>query len=447
MSEQDRLQHTLQAQAQQIERVFAEHQLPVQVMRGEVNGGSTRYDLFAPLAVGLEQLRQLRDRLVAALRVPSVHLTREEGRLRVELVQATPPPVDLLTLLDSTESPPPLTAVLGIDDEGYPIWLDFNADEVTHVFIAGSSGAGKSILLQSCLLSLALHTRQAQLQLVVIDPAGRSGQSGAHLRALDYVPHLMMPVVPNGAAALEALRFIADEVDYRLQHGWRWPRIVIAIDNLDDLVETQRESLHEALGYLLQHGARAGVHLILSARQPRALGFDRLLKSYLTVRLVGQVHDTVTARAASGVRDSQAESLAGAGDFVLLYDEARYYFQAAYVGDYDLRFSLQRLQRPTAPRLLAQSLAADASVRRPTLQRPAATAARQFQVEPDSGAVHFPNATRTQPQPPPRAAPRQTAPPQPAPPRPQAEPRPAPPSVAAQPAVTHDDDFIEFGGV
>ena len=167
---QARLQHQLELQSQQIERFLSHHQLSANITGGAVQPRSIRFDLVTPLTQGWERLRDLTHELKTALNVPDVRLSAEDGQLRLHIVRPEEPPVALLDLLPLLPDLPPVTAVLGLAEDGRPILLDFDNPDVTHVLAAGMTGAGKTMLLRTMALSLALKNRQSQLQLLVIDP-------------------------------------------------------------------------------------------------------------------------------------------------------------------------------------------------------------------------------------------------------------------------------------
>lgn len=354
MLQEERLRRQLEVQSQQIERVFSRHQLPAHVAGGTVRSRAVDFNVQA-LATGLEHLRALKRDLMAALRVPEVHLDRENGRLHVYVDRPVDPPVSLPDLLSWVPALPPVTAALGVTDDGRPVLLDFLQEDVTHVLVAGEAGAGKTVLLRTIAMSLALTNRQSQLQLLIIDP-GTTADAAAHsqLEPLRYLPHLLADVIYDGEEATDALDFLVREMDYRQQQEVVAPAIVILVDRVDVLLQAGGQAAVDAVLRLAQRGAGAGIHLVLSTQRPEANVLGKLLKANLPVRLVGLVADEAAARAAAGIGGTQAELLLGQGDFLAVTDPVITRFQAAYIGDYDLHWCLEELYRKQSPALLAQ---------------------------------------------------------------------------------------------
>ena len=350
-----RLRHRLAIQARQIDRVLERRDVPAQVAGGWVEQGGIRYDVQGHLAQGWERLRGLTSDLKMALGVPDVTWSRENGRLQLSISRPTEPPVSLLDLLTLTPDVPPLTAVLGLSSDGRPVLLRFNQREMSHVLLSGAAGAGKSALLRTLALSLALHNRQSQAQFLIIDPQPEERPLGyPYLEPLNYLPHLLTPACHTFEEAAKALQFLVQEMERRDEDDTAQPSVFAFIDKAAFLLESGGAPVVEAVTRLLQRGERAGIHLILSTQRPDAAVFTAMLQANLTVRLAGQQNSPRLARAATGHPASGAEQLRGMGDFVAVIGQTPIYFQGAYVGDYDLHLCLQQLYRTPQSILLAR---------------------------------------------------------------------------------------------
>ncbi len=356
MTQQARLQHQLTVQSQQIERVFAQHQLSAHIAGGAVRPRSIRYDLSASLAQGWERLRDLTYELKTALNVPDVRLSREDGQLRLHITRLEEPPVALLDLLPLLPDLPPLTATLGLDENGRPVLLDFDNPDVTHVLIAGEENAGKTTLLRTLAMSLALKNRQSHLQMLVIDLVEGNGRNAALLDPLAYLPHMLTGISRQLDEAIEILAFAVGEVMYRREQQTAFPKIALLIDKASRLLDLGGEPVRESLSSLLQHGAGVGVHVILGARHPETIFADNMFRAHLPVRLVGQAADEMRANVAAGLMGTQAEYLLGQGDFLAVVGGEITHFQAAHIGDYDLHMSLEALHRNRPQPLLARPI-------------------------------------------------------------------------------------------
>ncbi|MEM7113808.1 MAG: FtsK/SpoIIIE domain-containing protein [Chloroflexota bacterium] len=393
-AEEARLRHQLELQSQQIERVFDHHRLLARVEGGQVNQQAVQFDLQTQLANGLERLRSVKQDLRTALGVSSVQFNRENGVWRLQVSRPEDPPVALLDLLNLVDGVPPATAVLGLAENGQPVLLNFLDPNTRHVLLAGGEKAGKTSLLRSMAVSLALHNRQAQLQLLVIDVDRQRTQHNS-LEPLNYLPHLLQEVIQNGKMAEQALQFLCDEMEYRREQGAKHPTIVMLIDNVVTLLRLERQEVRSSILRLLQHGAEAGIHLVLGTRRPEARELNDLRKVDLPVRLVGRVHDAYEAQAAAEIPRSRAEYLLGEGDFLAILDRIPLHFQAAFASDYDVHLSLKRLFDNRAPRLLAQRFVA-----RPALQPVRMQPNKQPFARRDDGRVAFDAQEQTIPPPP-----------------------------------------------
>jgi DNA segregation ATPase FtsK/SpoIIIE, S-DNA-T family len=372
MTRQERTTYQMQIQSLQIEKLLSRHQIKGSVAGGEarqrLRHQSVAFDLQFDLEAGMERLRAFKEDLVAALGVPDVHLSRANGRWRLELCQANPHPVDLLDMLAAVPDVPPCTAVLGVSDpadstgeadgitpEGQPVLLDMLAPDVSHILVSGDSGAGKTVLLRTLAVSLALSSRQSELQLLVVEPSAEgSANSGRLLRPLNYLPHMLAPVVRTVDEMMDLADFLIKEIAYRCEQQVATPAIVLLVDEAVTLLAAGGRKLSEVLAKLLQQGAAAGVHVVLAANDAASPLLSRLMRAHLPIRLVGQTVDAAAAFAASGTGVSQAAYLLGRGDFLAVTYASQLRFQAAHITDSDLHLVLNRLHRQRAPVLTAQ---------------------------------------------------------------------------------------------
>jgi len=206
-----------------------------------------------------------------------------------------------------------------------------------HLLIAGTTGSGKTALARSLLTSLAMHNRQTQVQLVLIDPKGRG------FGPLAQLPHVLGGVVADPAEAVARLRWVADEMERRDREQVNRPLLVVAIDELADLLQTGGRAVEALLTRISQRGREAGVHLVACTQKPTAALIGSAIKANFPVRLVGAVASRDEARFASGIPDSGAEKLEGKGDFLLIAKGAPVRFQAAWLGPSDLETVLRVL--------------------------------------------------------------------------------------------------------
>jgi DNA segregation ATPase FtsK/SpoIIIE-like protein len=350
----ERLRHQLEVQSLQIEQVFARRRVPAQVSGGTIRPDSIRFDLQGQLAAGWERLLELKEELAAALRARDVHIEVADGRLSVEVWPRQSYPVDLLDLQASLDELGPLTAVLGLSEDERPVLLNFQSPELAHLLIAGGREAGKTALLRTLALSLATANKQSQMQLLVISGDETCAMETHLLRPINYLPHILAPVIERPEEVRDAFRFLVEEMEYRLAQGVDSPLIFVFIDRVVSLLQQGGQNLLDPLTRLAQRGAAAGLRLVLTTRDPNAAVLDNFLRTQFPMRIVGRVGDEQAAYAAAGVAGSQAELLQGQGDFVAVANETMVAFQGAYVGDYDFHMSVDKLHRRRQAALLAR---------------------------------------------------------------------------------------------
>lgn len=354
------LRHQLEIQIRRINRVLKQHQIPATVSGGSVRSHVTSFDLQTRLVTGLELAGNLKDDLLRALGVSNISLRKESGRWQLHLPQPDVAPVPLLELLATTPNIPFLTIPIGLTGSDGPIDLSFSPiagfPVAGHILISGERGAGKTSLLRTIGVGFALTNRQADCQLQIMDPAevGKSARPSS-LLPLAYLPHMLTDPSLGIEACENIIHFLAEEMTYRWRERVRLPHIVVLIDHvLTYLVSADHEARDDLLR-LLQYGNRAGIHLVMATDRIDHPGLESIIRAGVTRHIVGRSGDVVAMRRLVGVAVDNALLLQGSGDFLSVTGEEVRYFQAAYIGDYDLHLKLSRLIEAQSPRLLARS--------------------------------------------------------------------------------------------
>jgi S-DNA-T family DNA segregation ATPase FtsK/SpoIIIE len=321
----------LNFQADRIERVLASHRVPVRVHGGTVSPRWIRFMLTPALGAKVASVRNLSEELAMALGAPDVRVARQGESLAVEVPRPDAEPVRLLPLLKSLSSLPPLTACLGLAEDGRPLLLRIPSPDVAHVLVAGATGSGKTELIRTILVSLAVANRQSKMQIALIDPKSRG------FGPLAGLPHLVDSVASDSASAAALLQKLVAEMERRDREAVTTPHIVIAVDELLDVLAVDRQSragtlsVEQALTRIAQRGREAGLHLIVGVQKPSTAVIGPLLKANFPVRIVGKVSSADDARVAAGIAGTGAEKLLGRGDFVLVGAGQTVRFQAAWL--------------------------------------------------------------------------------------------------------------------
>lgn len=349
------MRHQLDIQSKQIKRVLDHHHIPAEVTGGSVRPRVVSFDLQTSLASGLEFATALKDDLMAALGVGNIALANKNGRWQLRVPQPNNVPVPLLKLMSAIPVPSRLAVPIGVAEGGAPVMLHFPTGGGGHTLIAGDVGAGKTSLLRAIAAGLALTNRQSKIQLQVMDPTYSESTPGTSaLLPLAYFPHMLADPALDIVACATLIGFLAHEMAYRRQERIRNPRIVVLIDHVLAYLEKASLEARNDLMNLLQYGARAGIYLIMATDRPGSPLLDSTLRSLISSRIVGRSTDVTAAGRIAGRPLEKASLLYGQGDFLFISGEDTTYFQAAYIGDYDLHMMLTDMLGASPPRLLAR---------------------------------------------------------------------------------------------
>jgi S-DNA-T family DNA segregation ATPase FtsK/SpoIIIE len=327
-------------QAARIESVLGAHKVAARVWQATVTPRFVRYDMTTALGTRLNKVSNLAEELAFSLGARSARVYREAGVLHVEVPREVGRDVGLVELCGRLRAVPPNCAVLGVDEGGVPLLLRLDSPEVAHVLVAGTTGSGKTVLLRSLILSLAMHNPAGRLQLVLIDPKGRG------LGDLAGLPHVWrgLGVVGERQAVAEVFRRLVAEMGRRDGVRGVLPRLVVVVDELAELLAAGGREVEEQLQRLTQRGREAGVHVVAATQRPSASLVGGMVKANFPVRLVGSVVSGEDARVAAGVGGSGAERLLGRGDFVLVTKGEVIRFQAAQAGAGEIMEIMARIR-------------------------------------------------------------------------------------------------------
>lgn len=348
---QKRLTHQLKLQSHQIERVFSQRKVDTEVVGGDVSQQAIKFDFGEQLEVGKEMLAAIKKDLLGLFGVSSVHFLRENGALRLQIDRKQDVPVALLDVVGELDEIDASTAVLGLDDEGNPLLHDFAPNSLSHILVQGDENAGKTSFLKTVAFSLAMLNKQSQLQIVAIAP---QSVKQTQLVVLNYLPHMLEPVVTTIEECQAVFSFLEDEVQYRMSQNTVTPTILVVVDDCERLLE--HPQLVTQLLNLLQNGPNAGIHLILAHGAVGSQPFPDLLKGNIPFHIIGAVDNVEDAKLTTGLVDSEADLLQGRGDFVTIVGDTKFYFQAAYIDDYELHLIVDKLHRSRPRPIVAQAV-------------------------------------------------------------------------------------------
>lgn len=322
----------LEQNADRIEAILAQHRAGGMVIGGVVTPRYIQFRVRLEPSVRVNRVMSLGEEIALGLGCESVRISRSGALVHIEIPRQLTEPVRLSRLLEMLgDDVPPNAAILGLEESGQPLLLRLPAPDVVHLLIAGTTGSGKSALARTILASLAIGNDARLLRLILIDPKRRGFAPLAHL------PHVEGAVIDSAQAAATQLRLIVREMERRDAEHISTPLIVVAIDELADLLQTGGRVVESALTRLAQRGRQSGIHIIACTQKPSASLIGSAMKANFPVRLVGAVVDRNEARYATGIADSGAEKLAGRGDFLLVTKGEAIRFQAAWISDEECR--------------------------------------------------------------------------------------------------------------
>lgn len=331
--------------------------LPVKVVSVSCGPTITRYEIAPPPGVKISRIVSLADDLALALAVPAVRIevpVPGKACLGIEVPNEQRSVVYLRELLEEDEywqSPSLLTVALGRDMSGKPVFVDLAG--LPHLLLAGSTGAGKSVCLNTMVASLLFRASREQLRFVVVDP------KKVDLAVFRDLPHLIFPVITCVRQASQALAWVLQEMErrYRLfaargvrqidrynqltreeagEKGTGLPYIVIVIDELADLMLTAPGDMEKSICRLAQMGRAAGIHLIVATQRPSVDVITGQIKANIPARIAFAVSSQVDSRTI--LEQHGAEKLLGKGDMLLLYGGfgRPVRIQGAYISDDEL---------------------------------------------------------------------------------------------------------------
>lgn len=228
--------------------------------------------------------------------------------------------------------------IIGKNDNGGIV--SATLDELPHLLIAGTTGSGKSVFENGIICSLACRYRPQDLNLLLIDP------KSVEFAPYNLLPHLVADVISDTAKAVQALAWAAAEMDRRYKELERlgkrsntgdFPRLVIIIDELADLMLTGGYNAEKHIVRIAQKGRAAGVHLVIATQRPTVNIITGLIKANIPARIAFRLPSIVDSRT---ILDHKgAEALRGRGDGLALIPSislAPFRFQAPYLSPEDV---------------------------------------------------------------------------------------------------------------
>jgi len=304
-----------EASAAKLEQALRDFRVEARVVKVTVGPTVTRYEVEPDLGVKIQSIRSLEPDLALKLEVESVRVVPlpRQSVIGIEAYNTNMSIVPLRELIDSEDfrdAPSSISFALGKNIAGKNIIVDLR--EMPHLLIAGTTGSGKSVCINSILLSILYRAKPSEVKLILIDP------KVVELKGYNDIPHLLLPVVTDPERAAMALSYAVtimgerykkfDEHKVRTLEGYNakmrkeghpeeaMPQIVIVIDELSDLMMIASQRVQDSITRLAQMARAAGMHLIVATQQPLASILTSVIKANIPSRIAFAVSSNSASR-------------------------------------------------------------------------------------------------------------------------------------------------------
>ena len=293
----------------------------------------TRYELVPKAGVRVRSIANLVDDIALSLETQGIRIEAPipgKAAVGIEVPNKEKATVYLRELIDTDtfrKSKSKLLCCLGKDVGGEPVYLD--VAKMPHLLIAGTTGSGKSVCINTLLMSLLYRATPEEVKLILIDP------KKIELNIYNKLPHLLVPVVSQPKMAAGSLAWAVTEMERRFEliedvgvrdiAGYNkvtendpdrefLPQIVIVIDELADLMMTAPDDVETSICRIAQKARAAGMHLIIGTQRPSVDVITGLIKANVPSRIAFTVASVIDSRTIIDV--AGAEKLIGRGDML-----------------------------------------------------------------------------------------------------------------------------------
>ena len=373
----------IKANANLIKRTLLNFGIMVEMDEISIGPSVTRYALKPAEGVKLSKILGLQTNLELALAAHPVRIEAPipgKSLVGIEVPNVTKSTIGLGSLLSDpayTDSDKPLLVALGRDIGGQPNFA--NLGKMPHALIAGATGSGKSVTIHAFINSLLFRNPPENLKFIMIDP------KRVELTLYNAIPHLLTPVITDPKKAIQALKWLAKEMERRydilqakssrdidsyhknvfIPEFEKWsktkddavagpdpmPFIVVVIDELADLMQSYPRELEAAIVRLAQMSRAVGIHLILSTQRPSVNVITGLIKANIPTRVALQVASQIDSRTILDM--AGAEKLLGAGDMLFLSSEMGKptRIQSAFISEKEVKAVSQHFREAYADEL------------------------------------------------------------------------------------------------
>lgn len=310
-------------------KTFGQFGIPVEVMEVKVGPTVTQYAIKPSNGVKLARVVALQNDLALALAAHPIRIEAPipgKSLVGIEVPNQTIGKVCLRELLESKEfknRKTSFTVPIGKDITGSTQLLA--VEKTPHMLVAGATGSGKSVCLNTIIISLLYQNGPDDLKVIMVDP------KRVELGVYAGIPHLLVPPIVKADEAINALKWGVREMERRLDHLAKFgardidsynakakekmPRIIIIIDELGDLMSQNKRDVEAVIVRIAQMARAAGIHLILATQRPSVDVITGTIKANIPTRLAFAVASGIDSKTILDI--GGAEKLLGRGDMLL----------------------------------------------------------------------------------------------------------------------------------
>lgn len=332
--ESRKIQEDFEANARILEETLRDFEIEAKVV--EINKGPviTRYELEPAPGIKIQKVTSLSDNIALAMKAQSVRIVAPvpgKGTIGIEVPNSVSALVYLRDVLESNEykqAKGKLKLALGKDIAGAPVIADLTT--MPHILIAGATGSGKTVCINSVITSLLFAYSPDELKFIMVDP------KRVELAVFNDLPHLLCPVVTDSKKSPGTLEWVVSTMDSRYellaQSGTRdiaryneklgkdskdrLPYIIVVIDELADLMMVAQQDVETTITRLAQLSRAVGIHIIIATQRPSVDVITGVIKANLPARISFKVASKVDSRTVLDMNG--ADKLLGRGDMLFI---------------------------------------------------------------------------------------------------------------------------------
>jgi S-DNA-T family DNA segregation ATPase FtsK/SpoIIIE len=321
----------VEANAEIIKETYANFNIDVEMEGANIGPRVTQYTLKPPAGTKLTKITALENNLALDLAAHSIRMEAPipgKRAVGVEVPNVKSAMVRISSIFQANEwqtLDSPLGIVIGKDIAGLPVVADLA--KMPHILVAGQTGSGKSVMINSILASLLYRNSPSDLKLILVDP------KTVEMAPYADIPHLLTPVVTEPERCISALKWAVAEMERRYRtlaeqkkrniaeynkivSAESMPYIVIVIDELADLMMMAARDVESLIVRIAQKARAVGIHLVLATQRPSVDVITGLIKANIPARVAFATASQVDSRTI--IDQVGAEKLLGQGDMLFM---------------------------------------------------------------------------------------------------------------------------------